>query len=417
MKIRTLLLLAGMSCLVATLSVSTAWSQDKESTEADVKRQDSTTKKESATPSESNLELAKQAYLAGETAFEAGQFETAVTEFKKSYRLSRNPLLLYNIGYTLDELDKKELAVFYFEKFQKEAPADARQQRDAKRRLRLLRRELKSTGNGQNEPTRKFMHNIVEEAPPGKPLDISVSIPEDAEWKLTLFYKGKSNIFENTAMIPRFNELVGRIPAAIMEGRAIQYYVEARNQKGVVVKRSGRSSSPHLVFIDPDVSPQYYPDLLPKRTWNDDIVPTGDGILDVGSKKFHRTKWIATGAAGVLLTTAVTSFLISSQASTSLEGEALFSQQRDTCASGRPCRTFSTIQKDLQKRGKNFQTVYRTTIALGVVGAGVASYFWYKDIKARKAGKERLTSRNRNPIIATPVTDGTFWGGAAAVRF
>ena len=53
------------------------------------------------------------------------KFDEAAEKFKESYRLSRNPVLLYNIGFTFDQLGKKDLAVIYYKKFLTDAPADA----------------------------------------------------------------------------------------------------------------------------------------------------------------------------------------------------------------------------------------------------------------------------------------------------
>ena len=46
---------------------------------------------------------AKKAYGEGKRLFDAKKFADAVDKFKESYRLSRNPLLLYNVGFTLDQ--------------------------------------------------------------------------------------------------------------------------------------------------------------------------------------------------------------------------------------------------------------------------------------------------------------------------
>ena len=45
------------------------------------------------------LEKAKKAFALGKKAFDAGDFPQAITKFKESYELSKNPVLLYNIGF------------------------------------------------------------------------------------------------------------------------------------------------------------------------------------------------------------------------------------------------------------------------------------------------------------------------------
>src|SRR5215475_4202432 len=64
---------------------------------------------------------ARKHFAAGEKLFDAGDLRGAVEELKEAYRLSRNPLLLYNIGVVYDKLDDAPLALHYFGKFIDEA--------------------------------------------------------------------------------------------------------------------------------------------------------------------------------------------------------------------------------------------------------------------------------------------------------
>ena len=61
-------------------------------------------------PSKEQLESAKKAFGEGKVLYDAGKFLEAVEKFKESYRLSRNALLLYNIGHTLDQAQGVEAA-------------------------------------------------------------------------------------------------------------------------------------------------------------------------------------------------------------------------------------------------------------------------------------------------------------------
>jgi len=67
-----------------------------------------------AAPTPEQLDQAKKAYGEGKALHDAGKLTEAVDKFKESYRLSKNPLLLYNIGFTLDEAKQKDLALFYY---------------------------------------------------------------------------------------------------------------------------------------------------------------------------------------------------------------------------------------------------------------------------------------------------------------
>ena len=51
-----------------------------------------------AGPSAADMEKAKEQFIKGRELFDANDFTGAVSAFKESYRLSRNALLLYNIG-------------------------------------------------------------------------------------------------------------------------------------------------------------------------------------------------------------------------------------------------------------------------------------------------------------------------------
>src|SRR5215475_9685769 len=67
-----------------------------------------------APPSPADLAAAKKAYAEGKALHDKGNLPEAVEKFKESYRLSKNPLLLYNIAFTMDEAGTKDLALFYY---------------------------------------------------------------------------------------------------------------------------------------------------------------------------------------------------------------------------------------------------------------------------------------------------------------
>ena len=70
---------------------------------------------------------AKQHFQKGMQYFQAGDFPNAVTELKEAYKIKRLPALLFNIGQTYRKMDDTDMAIFYFDKFLKEAPANAPQ--------------------------------------------------------------------------------------------------------------------------------------------------------------------------------------------------------------------------------------------------------------------------------------------------
>jgi hypothetical protein len=434
-------------------------------------------------PTPAQLEQAKQAFLEGKTLFDAKKFEPAVEKFKESYRLSRNPVLLYNIAFTLDSMGQKDLALFYYKKFLSDAPATAPQRGEVTARVAVLDKELAAApaggggdtatagggdtatgggdtaagggntgaGDGGTKPTRRkpavdpasytaddFQHQIVEDAPPGRPLDLSAFSPEDSGWIVTLFYRGHGEAkFTAVPMKPRYNELVGRVPAAKMTGVSIQYYIEVRTPDAKIVTRVGKPASPNIVYIDAKARPRYYPDL-------DDTGDIGGGggsggggdyyggggggggdvaggWLDAGSTKFNRAKWIATGTGVGMLGVSLTFYMLAASMSSSLEAEATLSNDDDECDANEspPCYRFNNDRKAVETAGKRNELVSRITFGVGLAATGAAAYLWYKEIKAARKSERAAVAKKTglDSMIATPVVGEGFIGGSAALRF
>lgn len=69
-------------------------------------------------------EAAKEAFFAGKAAYEAGDFEKALTLFQRSYTLGEQPALLYNISSTLQNLNRPGEAAATLREFLKVRPND-----------------------------------------------------------------------------------------------------------------------------------------------------------------------------------------------------------------------------------------------------------------------------------------------------
>jgi hypothetical protein len=416
-----------------------------------------------AKPTAADMEKAKQAFIKGSELFDTKDFKSAIVQFKLSYRLSRNPILFYNIGYTLDQLGNKPRALFYYRQFIKNGPAEHPNYPVAKKRAKVLARELEADNVFSNpapkktttkktpkktatatkrKPIGEFMHKVVDEAPPRKPLDVTCFIPEEADWTVTLFFRGqRESKFTATQMKPRYRELVGRIPPSKMHGSSIQYYIEARSKDGKLAARSGRSTSPHLVLIDASAKPRYYPDLTNDRSWEGAYTggsdtkenkgskgSTGSGRwMDVESKKFTYLKWGATGTSLGMVGLAVAFYFSAANASSNLEAEALNSTnaQSPPCTSTNPpgqtpCIGYGDYQKDLESYGKRMQTLSRVTFTVGLLAGAAAGYLWWKEIKDKKKRREKNASkskRSRTRLVTVPMVDRNVIGGAAFLRF
>jgi len=111
----------------------------------------------SAEPTKEQLDQAKAAYAEGKSLHDQGKLVEAVEKFKESYRLSQNPLLLYNIGFTLDEAGQKDNALLYYRKFLSDAPASAPQRKTVEERVKVLEKEKLDATSTASRPRRSRM--------------------------------------------------------------------------------------------------------------------------------------------------------------------------------------------------------------------------------------------------------------------
>jgi hypothetical protein len=220
--------------------------------------------------------MAKEHYKAGLDAYKAGHFDVAIKELKKAYLLKRLPALLLNIGATYRKMGDLDLALHFYQKYLEEAPQEARDRGDVEKTIAEIKAEKAGGGAKPDEavaekpsskeeaptpppapPAKEWSHTPVDAAPPDSPLDVRVSSPVMKGVKVYVFYRGAGEEnYKQVLMHRRGPEKVGRIPAEAMQGKAVQYYVEARDPAGTVVKSSGSAVSPNIIMIDPSAPPQ-----------------------------------------------------------------------------------------------------------------------------------------------------------------
>ena len=372
-------------------------------------------------PTAAQLERAKKAFLDGKKLHDAGKLTEAVEKFKTSYELSNSPLLLYNIGLTMQELGSDDLAVVYYRKFLVEAPADAAQRADVTERIAALTRKLappEPTPPAPPAPVEppaasddgaRLGHHPIESAPPDKPLDVTALVGPEAGLSVTLYVRGAGQAaFTATPMIRRQKELVGRVPAARMTGSAVQYYLEARDASGAVVAHAGKASSPNVIALDVAASPQFYPDISdpPVARSGDREDPLGRDTppapLDPAARRLRIARWTATSVAGAGVTLGVVMYFLARSHATALED--------DVTGCGRPpCQAFDAFDRDLQNTGKREQTIANVALIGGAAVAVVAGYFWYRTLAVR--------APTRTAWRLAPALGDGYTGAAAAVRF
>jgi tetratricopeptide (TPR) repeat protein len=87
------------------------------------------------------LAQAKQHFEAGKNAYNAGDYPTAIREFKAAEALRPSPLLAYNIGLANEKLGKKRVAVKYYKRYLEQLPTAANRA-EVEGRISGLEREI-----------------------------------------------------------------------------------------------------------------------------------------------------------------------------------------------------------------------------------------------------------------------------------
>ncbi len=430
-------------------------------------------------PSAADMTKAKAAFGEGKKLFDAGDFAEAAGKFKESYKLSKNPVLLYNIGFANEKAGQDDIALFYYRKFLTDAPADAAQRPEVVDKVKELEKKFQTGGTTTTTPTTSptvttppptptrteplkikpagtyketdFQHQMIDTAPPKKPLDITAFVPEDSGWTVTLHFRtAGEGKFTSKEMKWRYKELVGRVPAQKMLGESMQYYIEAKDQAGATVAKAGKSTSPNLVTLEAGASPRFYPDFTedgtvatPQETVGDDTeedpltgkkkpkvvarIPSGEdgmeinpppanneGLTSPGSKKFKYAKWGTTIGAATLLGLGVMFYVQAGNFATALEDEA-------TGCGNPPCGSFDQYNKDLEASGQTRATMSQVSVVVGVGVGVVAGYFWYKQLTAKKRGEQRMSGKTASPEVSSwtvvPTIDDSSLGATAAIRF
>jgi tetratricopeptide repeat protein len=375
-------------------------------------------------PSKAQLEAAKKAFAEAKALYDAGNRVEAIEKLKESYRLSHNAILLYNIGHAYDQLGQKDKALAFYNKFLATAPANAAMVDDAKKRVAELEKQhveadVSATTDEGTTPTTPttptkpgtpgagFHHTPVEAVPPNQPIDITASVPHDSGYTVTLFYRGQNDTtFTSLPLEAKGRDLVARIPGEKVTGTTLQYYLEVRDKANALVTRSGKSTSPNLVNIDPNLHGDAG---LSGEGFEKHDVENPLGTLpprqDNGvheTARFGTAKWVSTGVAGAMIGTAVVMFFVARQHSNTLITDS-------TSCGTPPCRPFDTsYDSGVESDGLRDNTIYQVTLGVGIATAAVAGYFWYRNATSKHT--------TQGVAIVPAIGDG-FAGATAAARF
>lgn len=225
------------------------------------------------------LKMAKEHYKLGLEAYKAGKYDVAIKALKRAYLLKRLPPLLLNIAATYRKLGDNQMALHFYKKYLDEAPPDAKDREDVQRQIVEIQdggkpaaekpaadpAEAPAPSTPKDEPAQPkaeprsvaWNHNVIDAVPPDSPVDVRVSMPVLKGVKVYVFYRvpGEAD-FKPVLMKRKGGEKVGRIPADAVAGTSLQYYIEARDPGGNVVKTIGSEASPNIIMVDPSAPPQ-----------------------------------------------------------------------------------------------------------------------------------------------------------------
>ena len=117
------------------------------------------------------------------------------------------------------------------------------------------------TGNEPTPPTgtepKGLVHNPVDEARPNQPIPIRAQLGTDTgATRVYLFFRGGGQEdYVSEPMKQQGADWVGVIPGEAVTGRALQYYLEARDARGRPVVGSGSAPNPYIITINENAAP------------------------------------------------------------------------------------------------------------------------------------------------------------------
>jgi tetratricopeptide (TPR) repeat protein len=101
---------------------------------------------------DANLAAAKQHFEAGKNAYNAGDYPTAIREFKLAEQLRSSPVLDYNIGLANEKLGKRRVAIKYYRRYLESMP-NAQNRAEVEASVAELERQLAREAGGAPPPS------------------------------------------------------------------------------------------------------------------------------------------------------------------------------------------------------------------------------------------------------------------------
>ena len=113
------------------------------------------------------LREARQHFETGRNAYNAGDYVTAIREFKAAEQLRPSPILAYNIGLANEKLGKRRVAVKYYRRYLDQQP-NAPNRPEVDQRIQQLEADIAANPNPPGQP-----------GPPGQPTTPTAEQPSD----------------------------------------------------------------------------------------------------------------------------------------------------------------------------------------------------------------------------------------------
>lgn len=98
------------------------------------------------------LAEAKRHFEAGKNAYTAGDYQTAIREFKAAEALRPSATLAYNIGLANEKLGKRRVALKYYKRYLEGAP-NASNRPEVEGRIATLERDIAASPTGSSNPS------------------------------------------------------------------------------------------------------------------------------------------------------------------------------------------------------------------------------------------------------------------------
>ncbi|HEY7955993.1 MAG TPA: tetratricopeptide repeat protein [Polyangia bacterium] len=398
--------------------------------------------------------MAKEHYMLGLDAYKAGKYDVAIKELKKAYLLKRLPALLLNIGATYRKMGDLDLALHFYQKYIDEAPPDAKDRDDVQKTIAEIQAEKQNgaqAAQGTSETAtpppeerpahhqaakmpHAWSHTVIDAAPPDTPIDVRVQMPVMRGVKVWVYYRGTGEANYTPVLMKRHGpEKVGRIPGDAVNGRAIQYYIEAKDPSGTVVKSSGSEISPNVVLIDPSAPPQVMASLdqdseqraqqsasedqsedqeqPPTRRGDEEEAPPLTGQVSgrharhhearQGASKFGSVFWagLAIGAVGVgALAGGVGLLAAAKSKADSLSSDSQLASQNGNMYYFNNDPQAGSTDADYQKTGKLYNNVGIALSAIGGVALAGGVIMMIVDQTALHHSEEKPTHHRRRRV-------------------